>query len=380
MKIENASELNLYGYIGIDVLVQDFIRQLRALEGAGGNITLNINSVGGQMFDGLPMYNNLKASKSNIVADVQGLSASMATIVMLGAKKVRAASNAMIMVHGPRGGDYTTVEGLESLADLMKKMRADMARVYSAKTGKSEQWIIDNWLADGADHWFTAAEAQAAGLVDEVYDAMGERPVMSWSLSKIAAFYDHQHQQPKPTSMKKVIAVLTASQLLSVPESASEELVAEGVQALVNQLSAKQAAIADKDAEIARLKAEALTAKTAALKDRATTIVESAIAAKKITAVQKDKFVTFASASDEGFTAVKEMLDSMQGYTPVAGRITPTSDEFPTKKAELVALHDEIANGKKSWSEYTEEQISALWQAKYGKKISAETLTALKGN
>ena len=191
---------------------------------------------------------------------------------------------------------------------------------------------------------------------------------------------DNFFSNHKPTqSMKKVIAVLTASKLVSLPESASEELVAEGAQALVNQLSAQTQVIRDKDAEIARLKAEAETAKTNALKDRATTLVESALSAKKIEAAQKDKFVKLASASDEGYDSVKELLDSLKPYEPVHKKLSASADEFPAKPAELVKLHDQCAKGEKQWADFSEDQIKALWKTKHGKEISSSTLTALVG-
>lgn len=123
--------------------------------------------------------------------------------------------------------------------------------------------------------------------------------------------------QTKNTTMKKVIAALNGSKLVTLSEAANEDLVAESVTTLGNQLSAKNDVIAAKDAEIARLTTELSASKTSVLKDKATVLVEAALSAKKIVAEQKEKFVTLASASQEGYDAVKGMLDSMKGYEPV---------------------------------------------------------------
>jgi hypothetical protein len=176
-------------------------------------------------------------------------------------------------------------------------------------------------------------------------------------------------------SMKKVITALNGSKLVSLSEASTEELVAEAVTTLSNQLSAKDSAIQAKDAEIVQLKADAQNAKTAALKDKATQLVESALSAKKIVAAQKDKFINLAVASEEAYTSVKEMLDSMQGYTPVGGQLKDAV-ELPAGNTERVKLYDEHAkNG--TFSTLSDDNIKALWKAKFGKEIKAETLKAL---
>lgn len=325
---------------------------LRDFESKHMDIDLLINSGGGEMFEGLPLYNNLCLSPVNVTADIQGLAASMITIVMCGAKKVRAASNSKIMVHGPRGGDYTNIEGLENLVTLMKSMREDMAKVYAKKTGKTEQWIMDNWLSDGKDHWFTAQEAKAVGLVDEVYEVKADTasPQASWPLRRIAAFYEERlslnnSQNKTEPSMKKIIAVLTGSKLVSLPETATEELVAESTQALVNQMGQKDQIIAQKDARIKELEDQQKESATKALKDKSVAMVQGALSAKKIVATQVDNLVKLASASEEGYQSTKEFLDSLKGYESVNAQLYATGGAntesapktFPSLKAEFDA-------------------------------------------
>jgi ATP-dependent Clp endopeptidase proteolytic subunit ClpP len=365
---------------------RSFFTELRNLEETQSNIDLLINSGGGEMFEGLPLYNNIASSRANITADIQGLAASMITIVMCGAKKVRAASNAMIMVHGPRGGDYTNIEGLETLVDYMKKMRGDMAKVYSKKTGKAEQWILDNWLSDGKDHWFTAQEAKDAGLVDEVYDAKADasRPQAAWPIKKIAAFYDEKFSlnnnslNTNEPSMKKIIAALVASKLLQMPETANEDLLAEGVQTLVNQLSNKDTIIAQRDGEIKRLQDEAKAAATATLKKNAETMVQAARTANKIVAAQEANLIALASANDEGYNGVKTYLDSLQGYQSVNNQLNVSGGSAGngSNGASVVyaSLTDEFAKRAEEGSLETLkasnlEHFKAVYKAGTGKEF-----------
>jgi hypothetical protein len=181
--------------------------------------------------------------------------------------------------------------------------------------------------------------------------------------------------KPTITSMKKVIAALNGSKLVTLNEASTEELVAASVETLVSQLSTKDSVISQKDTEIASLKDAAKAALTSALKDKATGLVESALSAKKIVAAQKEKFVNLASASEEGFTMVKEMLDSLKGYESVIPGLK-AEIELPEAHADKVKMYDERAkNG--TLKSLSEDNVKALWMAKYGKEIKAETLKAI---
>lgn len=349
------AEIFLYGYIGYECTAGEFLKELRALENSYTDICVRINSQGGEVFQGFPIYNAIRMSKATIEVYVDGLAASMASVIMLAGKKIYIASNARVMVHGPEGGDYTTVENLENVVKMMKDLRQDMAKAYAGRTGKTEQWVMDNWLTDGKDHWFTAQQAKAEGLVDEIYyveDA--EIPSASWELPRIAAFYNERLSEGAPApksdkttvqqteiSMKKVIAALTESNLVQLPETSTEELVAEGARTIVNRLRERDEAIAEKDREISALKAKLQEAQTASLKERAETLVSAAVTAGKIVAAQKDNYVKLASAGEEGFNNVKAVLDSMQPYKSVSNQINNTT-QGGGAQVQYASLKDEF--------------------------------------
>lgn len=385
----NKAELFLYGYIGFDETASDFLQHLKEQEAVYSQIDVHINSGGGSIFEGLPIYNILKSSKAEITTIVDGLAASMASVIMLGGKKVKCATNAMIMVHGPQGGDYTNIENLENIVEMMKNLRTQLAKIYAAKTGRTEQWVLDNWLSDGRDHWLTAQEAKDFGLVDELFDAGADVPQAAWGLRRIAAFYNERlsnfNNQTQPNTMKKVIAAINGSKVLTLREDASEELAAEAVNNLALKLSSattelatKDAQLAAKDAEIVRLQKEANDAKTVALKDKATNLVDGAVAAKKITAAQKERFVTLASKDEDGYTAVKEMLDSMQGYQPVGAQLKDggADVQLPATKELRIKLHDEHAKAG-TLATLPTDVLKAVWKEKHGKEPSESTLKAL---
>jgi len=142
--------------------------------------------------------------------------------------------------------------------------------------------------------------------------------------------------------MKKVILLLNATGLAGqLPETATEELVAAGVSAITGALSAKEQEITSLTKEIGELKAAAQTAKVTALKDKATSLVEGALSAKKIIAEQKEPYIALASATEEGYESVKKLLDNAKPHMSVSGQLNaggnaPADQDTPTAlKAEF---------------------------------------------
>lgn len=372
----NEVEVWLYGYIGDDITASDFLKALREQEESGKTILIRINTRGGDMWEGIPMYNSLAESKSETIGIIDGLAASMGTIVMCGCKKLKIASNAKIMIHGPRGGDYATVEKLETVVQTMKDMRDDMAKVYAKRTGKTEKWVMDNWLSDGKDHWFTAEEALEANLVDEVIESRGKMAA-STDLKMVAAFYDEQlsknsNNQNKYTMNKKqIIAALNKTKLVTLHETdASDEAIDNAVSIVVAKLGDKENEITRLTSENDKLKLEAKEAKTESLKERATIMVESFVGSK-ITADVKEHYINLASASEDSFKATKEILTKQPAYQSPSAAIAATTQGFEGKsKSELVKIYDEMFKDG-SLAELkaeSEDQYNALYKAKYGKE------------
>jgi hypothetical protein len=184
-------------------------------------------------------------------------------------------------------------------------------------------------------------------------------------------FFNSNKTQP---TMKKVIAALNGSKLVTLSEASNEDLVAEAVVTLNSQLSAKEQALSVKDAEILRLTSELATAKTAAIADKATALVEGALASKKIVAAQKENFLKLASQTEEGYQSVKSLLDSMQAYTSVIPQLSV--EDLPKSKAEQVKLYDLHAK-EGTLKSLGADNIKVLWKAKHGTEIKDSTLNAL---
>lgn len=165
-KTENTAEVWLYDEIGNwGITARQFADEIRALKNVT-HIDLRIHSDGGSVFDGTAMYSVLKNHKATIHAHIDGVAASMATVVAMAADVIHIAENGFMMIHKPSyfgvGGD---ADDLREKADLLDKAEASVVAAYQKKTGKSEEEIK---ALLKAETWFTGPEAVAAGFADQL--------------------------------------------------------------------------------------------------------------------------------------------------------------------------------------------------------------------
>lgn len=164
-----VAEISIYEEIGIwGVTAGMFARDLKAL-GDVSNITLRISSIGGNVFDGLAIYNMLKDHASTITVKVDGIAASIASVIAMAGDTIEMPANTMMMIHDPSGGVYGTAEDMREIAEVLEKVKAGLVSAYVAKTGLDANEVAD-LMAD--ETWLTAEEAVAKGFADTVTDVM----------------------------------------------------------------------------------------------------------------------------------------------------------------------------------------------------------------
>lgn len=163
-KAEAEADVFLYDEIGgFGVNARDFISQIRA--SGAKKINLRINSPGGSVFDGLAIYNFLK--EQDVTVQVDGLAASIASVIAMAGKEVRIAGNGFLMIHNPWGGAMGDSEEMRQTADLLDKIRDSLVGTYAKKTGKDAE-TIKRWMDE--ETWFSAEEAKENGFVDTITD------------------------------------------------------------------------------------------------------------------------------------------------------------------------------------------------------------------
>lgn len=185
------NDLLIYGDIGWENTAKQVQEKLNEFD--GGPVRVRINSGGGDVYEGIAILNTLRAYSGDITVVIESLAASAASFIAVGTGgRVVIRPNAEVMIH-------KAWAMLSGNADDIDKMRADLARqdvklakIYADRAGGAP----DDWLSVmAAETWYTADEALAAGLVDEIEDA--KQPAMA-SLGAMRAQFKFANRAAAP--------------------------------------------------------------------------------------------------------------------------------------------------------------------------------------
>lgn len=171
----DREELVIYGPIGTSwwdesVSARAVVDQLNEI--TAKNIDVRINSVGGSVVDGIAIYNALRRkSKAGHIVNTHndGLAASIASLIMMAGETAHMPENTLMMVHAPWGFAMGNSAEMREYADVLDVYGAAMAKSYARKTGKPASHF-EGLFSEGKDHWYTAEQAKAEGLVDVIPD------------------------------------------------------------------------------------------------------------------------------------------------------------------------------------------------------------------
>lgn len=165
------AEVWLYEEIGDSffggISANQFQKDIKAL-GEVNKITLRINSPGGDVFDGIAIYNVLKHHKARIDVHVDGLAASIASVIAMAGNTIAIADNAMMMIHNAWTITAGNADLLREAAGMLEKVDGQIVKTYMTRA-KDEQKIIDLMAAET---WMTAEEAMEYGLADAITESM----------------------------------------------------------------------------------------------------------------------------------------------------------------------------------------------------------------
>ena len=162
-------EIGTYG-----ITAQEFINDIKDLKGSP--INLRINSLGGDVFDGMAMYNVIKRREAKTTVYIEGIAASIATIIALGADEVVMAENSLFMIHNAWGGTMGEAKEMRKTADTLDKISGELIDIYRKKTGLSYE-VLSEMMDE--ETWLNAEEALSMGFIDTISDSI-----------KVAAKYD----------------------------------------------------------------------------------------------------------------------------------------------------------------------------------------------
>lgn len=166
-------DLLIYGPIGDyfwgeGVTAASIVEQLSQIQAQ--RINVRINSDGGVVMDGLAIYNALRNHPATVTVVIDGFAASIASLIAQAGETRRVYRNSTMMIHGPQSGLWGFADDLRDAANMLDTIAGAMLAGYTDRATMPGE--IEQFLGDRRDHWFTADEMIAAGLADEIVDAV----------------------------------------------------------------------------------------------------------------------------------------------------------------------------------------------------------------
>lgn len=243
-KSDTLAEISIYEEIGyFGVTAKTFLSDLKAV--GNRKIVLRLNCPGGDVFEGMAIYNRLKEHAPGVEVRIDGLAASMASVIAMAGTTVKIAENALIMIHNPSTLAWGDADEMRDAAALLDKVRDSLITAYERKTGLSSAKIIA--LLD-AETWMNATEARELRFVDEITEPL-----------KMAARFDTSKFRNAPTPAMNPLRTSILA-LLSLTDPAEQPLSDEQISAALTEkfgtLTALTTERDDARAELVTIKAQ----------------------------------------------------------------------------------------------------------------------------
>ncbi len=249
--------IELYDEIGYwGVTAKDFRDQLKTVT---GDFTLRINSPGGDVFDGIAIFNDILAHKGKVKVEVSGLAASIASIIAMAGDTIEMGPNAFFMIHNAWTFAFGNRHDMEAMAGVLGQIDEALARTYVGRTKvgirsiremmDDETWLgsadaIDKGFADGLlkpEETAEGAIAAAArfdltGIYAKAPDALRWQPEAGAEPKTIRDVEKELMRDAGPRTRSQARALMSACR--QNPADATPDAGGEGLNSLLSTLRA----------------------------------------------------------------------------------------------------------------------------------------------
>lgn len=350
------ASLMLYGEIGgkEGVNPEQVVSEMSWLASEYPMIDVHINSMGGEVFAGIAIFNALKDCPSIVNIYVDGLAASIAGIIALCGKPLHMSRFSRLMLHSVSGACKGGARDMRECADLIEGLEGTLADMISAKCGMPSEDVKKTYF-DGKDHWFTADEARRAKLCDDIYDvadadSLGTAPTNE----QVYQFVNRLNKSPKPNKMEFIDKIKALPFMNGLT---TEDAIVDKVTSLSNE-AAKVEAL---QARIAELEAQNKASNDAAIE----AFLDRAVSEGRIKADQKDGY---RKLMDADRATTEALINSM----PAVGK--PSINDFLHGAAGAEGAKDLASM---SWDDIDKaerlgelkEKFPELYKAKFQEKF-----------
>lgn len=171
---EKTACLLLYGEVSDEggegkIASRDIVNELMYLDGNYENLNIRINSIGGDVYPGIAIFNAIRQCRSNVTIYIDGIAASIAGVIALCGRRVEMSRYARMMLHNVSGGCFGNKQDLRDMISTIESLEDTIAEIIGGRCGKDKEEVKDSYF-DGTDHWLKAEEALHLGLIDAIYD------------------------------------------------------------------------------------------------------------------------------------------------------------------------------------------------------------------
>lgn len=317
--------MRLYGTIGAKVDGDYFAHELASLDqGNFDLIHIRMNSPGGNVFQGMSIISALRSMNTPVWVHVDGIAASMAAVIAVAADRVCMMDFAKMMIHDP----YFSGANEKSMSAKQKKALArltDMLRQVLVRRGKDEAAMAKLMQEET---WFSAEEAKAAGLCDEITGS-AKNEWMSLEPLQLVAAIEEEYQSTKKEEMEKInlsaeAIVALGSKSGQMDEAAVSAAIVSAIAVKEKEIAALKAAKETAEAEVARLKKE----KEDAVAAEAAAFADDLVRAGKIGADAKEDAIEMYKANPESARKIFGGVPGRSKLAALAGKQSTESAKF----------------------------------------------------
>ena len=239
-KANDTAEISIYDEIGFwGVSAASFAQDLKSCGNNLKQINLHIHSPGGDVFDGIAIYNLLKNHPANVTVYIDGLAASMASVIAMAGNEVIMPENAMMMIHKPWGIQGGDAEDMRKYADLLDKVENTLIPAYANKTGKTPEELAEML---SAETWLNGKECVQQGFADKLAE-----PLVAMASIKSRKLEDFENM---PKAMKNMLFKPQGNAGTAALQTTPTEPVNQAPTAPVDNTAQVQAELNKRNADI----------------------------------------------------------------------------------------------------------------------------------
>lgn len=214
---KDSAEILIYGVIGNSfwdedsVSAKSFVNDFKALRAKHSSITIRLNTPGGSVWDGLPIYNEISTAIRegyDIKIIIDGIAYSMGADIAISSKTTKAYRNSILMFHCAVAGVVGNKNDLIDASKQLDIIENNIADIMAERSGKSKEEMMLTYF-NGRDHFLSAKEALDLGFISEIIDedSSAKMPsnVMQMQMSEVYSFYESKNLFPPTNSDKSFL-------------------------------------------------------------------------------------------------------------------------------------------------------------------------------